>query len=933
MRLSNSHRLKLMTGAAGVALMMGFGSVAAAADNAADSNDVQAVVVTGIRKGIQDSITAKKLDSSIVEAVSAEDIGKLPDASIAESIARLPGVAAQRTNGRAQTIAIRGLGPDYTVTTFNGREQASTNDNRTVELDQYPSELVSQVKIYKTPDAGMAYQGIAGTADIETVKPLAYGKKAIALNYKREEDDMKANIPNAATGGDRYSATYIDQFFDKTLGVAVGIASNKSPYQAQTRESWGYATGPGGLTVSGGEKDGVLSAYYQRTGELAVVEWKPNDQWHSTFDAFHSDFKELQTIRRLEYGSQWGSGALQPGYTVANGRIVSAQYNGATTIVENYNHDTTAKVNSAGWNTQFKPNDQWTLDGDLSWSKVDRTFLRLESTAGTGPAGSVVKDNINFTTDSDGNSIYHSTLNYGDFNSVFLTDPGGWGGGPSRSGFVEQQHITDEIKAIKLAATRKLNAFGITNVTFGLNYADRTKDKNDFQSILYLPNGASAVVVPTAFRTGTVNTNFLGNPNGMISYDALGLYRSGFWTTVNSIVDPNPLVGQGDRLHVISETWGVEEKLTTAYIKADIDHQVMGHAMTGNIGLQYQGADQSVNQGYGYFAGSTLVNGTQKLGTTYGDWLPSLNLNYDLGDELHVRFAAATTIARPRMDDMAGGDTGYTAQADSTGGTHSHNVTTFWSGGGGGNPNLKPWKAEAVDLSIEKYFGRRGYVSAAVYFKELDSYIYQQDTLVSFANALLPGQTKLTDPVPVGYALANANRLGFSSQKVNGSGGHIDGLELSASVPLELFYAPLDGFGIITSLSLAESVIKPTTFGVANKVPLPGLSKTTFNTTLYYEKGGFSARISDRYRSGWFGEISNFDGSLGTTAVKSEQLVDAQVGYEFKDGQLKGLSVSLSGSNLTDQPFVQYNYNSDPHQVIKYEKYGAVYTFSVGYKF
>ena len=143
MRLSNSHRLKLMTGAAGVALMMGFGSVAAAADNAADSNDVQAVVVTGIRKGIQDSITAKKLDSSIVEAVSAEDIGKLPDASIAESIARLPGVAAQRTNGRAQTIAIRGLGPDYTVTTFNGREQASTNDNRTVELDQYPSDLVS----------------------------------------------------------------------------------------------------------------------------------------------------------------------------------------------------------------------------------------------------------------------------------------------------------------------------------------------------------------------------------------------------------------------------------------------------------------------------------------------------------------------------------------------------------------------------------------------------------------------------------------------------------------------------------------------------------------------------------------------------------------------------------------------------------------------
>ena len=125
------------------------------------------------RESIQDSI-GKKNESSIVEVVSAEDIGKLPDASIAESIARLPGIAAQRTNGRAQTLSIRGLGPDFTVTTFNGREQASTNDNRTVEFDQYPSELVTQVKIYKTPDAGMVYQGIAGTTDIPTVHPLSY---------------------------------------------------------------------------------------------------------------------------------------------------------------------------------------------------------------------------------------------------------------------------------------------------------------------------------------------------------------------------------------------------------------------------------------------------------------------------------------------------------------------------------------------------------------------------------------------------------------------------------------------------------------------------------------------------------------------------------------------------------------------------------------
>src|SRR4029450_4399394 len=131
------------------------------AQGASDGSQMEEVIVTGIRKSIEDSIAVKKNDDQIVEVVTAEDIGKLPDSSIAESLARLPGLAAQRTTGRPQTLSIRGLGPDFTVTTFNGREQASTNDNRSVEFDQYPSELVTQVKIYKTPDAGMAQQDSA----------------------------------------------------------------------------------------------------------------------------------------------------------------------------------------------------------------------------------------------------------------------------------------------------------------------------------------------------------------------------------------------------------------------------------------------------------------------------------------------------------------------------------------------------------------------------------------------------------------------------------------------------------------------------------------------------------------------------------------------------------------------------------------------------
>ena len=130
--------------------------------------------MTGIRAGIESAISVKRDSTSIVEAISAEDIGKLPDVSIAESIARLPGLAAQRVAGRAQVISVRGLSPDFSTTLLNGREMVSTGDNRSVEFDQYPSELVSGVTVYKTPDAGLVGQGLSGTMDMQTVRPLSY---------------------------------------------------------------------------------------------------------------------------------------------------------------------------------------------------------------------------------------------------------------------------------------------------------------------------------------------------------------------------------------------------------------------------------------------------------------------------------------------------------------------------------------------------------------------------------------------------------------------------------------------------------------------------------------------------------------------------------------------------------------------------------------
>jgi len=933
-RHPNKRRRRHEAGtAAGCAIFIAASGVAFAQDQGADE-PIDEVVVTGLRKSIQDSISVKKDESSIVEVVSAEDIGKLPDASIAEAIGRLPGIAAQRTNGRAQTLSIRGLGPDFTVTTFNGREQASTNDNRTVEFDQYPSELVQQVRIYKTPDAAMSYQGIAGTTDIQTVHPLAFKNRKLAFGYKREINAQDANIPGLPDAGDRVNATYIDQFAGETVGVALGVAYNKTPYQAQTREPWGYPELPSGDMIIAGDKDGVKSAFYKRTALMGVLEFQPNDQLHMLLDAYHSDFQELQTIQRMEYGTVvWGGATLTNPGPVVNDRVSSGTFtNVPFVVIENYNNDRHADVDSIGFNTDFKFNENWSMNADLSWSNVDREDLRLESTAGNGsgqdPSFAPQADTIPFTTGPDGRTYFSPTLNYSDYGTVVLTDPGGWGGGPRRSGFVEEPEISDEIKAIRLSASRKLDRFGLNDVSFGVNYADRTKDKSSFQSNLWLPGNVSHLAVPEQYRTGIADSSFFGSPYGIIGYNAIAMYHDDFWQTINAADDPaaNP----NDRANTVNRNWQVDEKLTTVYVQLGIDTAIGELPLRGNIGVQSVTADQTSHLHLANTQGlppnpPTIPVTVAEVGDKYTDVLPSLNLALELPHEMKVRLGAAITVARPRLDELGGGSS-YTVTSDQTPPANYNGTPYYWTRNGGGNPKLQPWKANTYDLSFEKYFENKGYLSAAVYYKDLKTYIFNQSVIESFEGIPLP---TVQPGDPSTYNLANANRMGVSTLKTNGSGGYVQGFEITASLPFELFAEPLEGFGIIASAAWNDSSIKIND----EETPIPGLSRKIFNTTLYYERYGFSARVSNRYRGKFLGEVQLFEGTLDFKQVAEESLLDAQIGYNFETGTLKGLSIALSGTNLTDERFLLSNVEVDPYHLNKYEKYGAIYALAVSYSF
>jgi iron complex outermembrane receptor protein len=236
-----AKRALLGGGVSLLALTVGLPQAAHAQQPANYDDSLQEVVVSGFRKSLAQALDAKNNNEDIVEAISAEDIGKLPEQSIADAIGRLPGLTVQRdTNGRDRFITIRGCGPDLQVATLNGREQVSTSNNRDVEFDQYPAELINQVLVYKTPDASLLGQGLAGSIDLETVRPLDYKGEILhvsaqgqyATNGKLQEGQ------NSTDMGERFSAIYIDRFAHDTLGVLVGYAHMSSPQQYYFQQNY-----------------------------------------------------------------------------------------------------------------------------------------------------------------------------------------------------------------------------------------------------------------------------------------------------------------------------------------------------------------------------------------------------------------------------------------------------------------------------------------------------------------------------------------------------------------------------------------------------------------------------------------------------------------------------------------------------------------------
>lgn len=885
------------------------------------------VVVSGIRKGIEGAIEAKKNSTSIIEAISAEDIGKLPDVSIADSIARLPGLAAQRINGRPSAISIRGLGPDYGGAVLNGREVVSAGDGRAAEYDQFPSELVNQVLVYKTPDAALMGQGLSGTIDIKPAMPLDFQGRQVVLHGSLDRNSYGKLIPNGSDAvGSRASASYIDQFANRTIGVLIGFARNAAPHQEKNYESWTYgdyvgewgagATGvPAGAVFSQGFTASHIAKKDKRDGLMSVLEYRPNKTFRTELDLFYSKFTQ-DTITNQWTGDLglWGSPAS------AYSNVKTSELNGNTVvssgsvangrnIIDDKNHNRTDHLRSIGWKSELKLDDKWNVMADLGTSRAKRSERLIESIA-AGLPGAASFDFAGLDSKSD--PSWKTNQDLTSTSLIQLTNNPDW------SQLVTPSY-TDEMKTLRLQAERALDTSMFSKLTFGVNQSRRDKDvsNNSFRLTL----AADRVAIPADALRGTTNISMGGINTSILNWDVpsiMGLYTA---------VPKDPWRAQG-------QSYAVHEKVSTAFAKLDIDAKVGDIPVHGNVGVQAVHTKQ-VSDGFAWNdgntegapgAGSTIpVTG----GATYTDYLPSLNLIFEVMPDLYARFGAAKSMARPRMDDMRAGADQPKLTAVALGSTIG-----MWSAGSGGKPDLQPWRARSLDFSLEKYFAKHSYLSAAVFHKALKTFIYEQSTTRDFSG--FPNYSDLTPGCPVSNANCNPN-LGTITAMANGEGGSVYGAELSASLDGSLLSPSLRGYGIMGSMSFTKNDLPDDNNG--NPINLDGFSGRVNSVTAYYDKDGFSARISRRYRSAF---TASTRGILLATEYSShidaEAAVDMQIGYSFESGPMKGLSLTLQAYNLTNEPAVQ---TKGPEVggvgtgllPWKYNTYGRSFSLAATYKF
>ena len=891
---------------AALLLALGTSSSFGWAQTANNDEKIEEIVITGkFLRSLQSAMEQKRNSASMIEAIAAEDIGQLPDVSISDSLNRLPGLAQDRDRGNGSQISIRGMGGLLGLTTLNGREVATVEEDRNIRYDQFPSELINAAQVYKTPQAHLPEGGLSGTVNLETIKPLDFDSRQMSVDVRGSFYDLGGDIDDAANDGwgHRFSVSYIDQFLDDTLGVALGYAGRSQPIATQRSELWNYgdtwhntqwndalgtnvnAPWGGSALIRGGED--------RRHGVMGAIQWQPNDNLEIAYDGFWSTFDIDETQRGFDfqiantYTDQWQLIDTTPtAYTnpeLGEGALDLLSGTVPLSSLRNLNEEFAQEdtLISHGLNVEWRQ-DAWTFEGDLSYSKTerDRRWASIRTThAAPGYA----------TFGATGDKRMWLSLDTAD-----LTDPA-----QNSVSEIEVRPAADggdEITAFQLDVTRELDAGLLTAVRFGASVSQREKFLNAQNWLQYVTDN-SGTPIPEEFILDAKSDSYWNDLPDYLTFDR------------NAVIDyyfgglANPDVGDADDL---LSSWDVSEDISAQYVQLDFATEIFALPLTGNIGVR---AAQTETTSSGYQQGPNVWVETSPgvweemageveavaIDHDYDEVLPSLNMTLEVTDEQQVRFGVAKTIARAPVDLMS---PSLNLNDDLFGANPGESSS--------GNPKLDPFRATQVDLGYEWYFNDESSVAATVYYKDLDTFI-----------------ARAADAEQIVYNGTTYN----VSRPINGEGGYIRGYEVLYQQAFSSLPEPFNGLGVYANYAFTESNVEQFVPLYSTKSALTGLSEHVGNLTLWYYKDGFEARTSYSYRSEFQRDINAVQGEEGIN--DSEGYVDLSLSYEMDDHYKFYFQVQ----NLTNEPYRVYGLESNnPNHVNKYEEFGRRYMVGVSWK-
>lgn len=827
---------------------------------------IEEVIVTGIRKSQEQALAIKRDSTGFVDAVTAEDVGKLPDQNVAEAIQRIPGAAIQRDNGEGNFVSIRGLGPEFVRATVNGRTIASTAGGREFNFDVLASETINRLALIKTPSAQLEEGGIGGTIDLQTARPLDMGEMfagSVRANHNEFSGKWNPRASGIASWADEnggigalLSASYSDNTTRSDRSTSFGYSNNAT---------FGGGFGSGYDTDGDGIRDVTGDPYFpfsanlehdvqdrERTSVVGALQLRPDDTLDIVIDGLFSSFdigRDLQQALILtapilvpgnpDRSQTLGELVLSSSDSNTVSSATHAGFNLTSVGIESLNETETILL-GANLTKELAP---WILSVDLAYSKAEAELTSRQAVLEATQLGP------DFGTDA--------------FYTATVTTSNGVIGLPNNPNLSTAELYTtrnidsrfnqtdDEEYSARLDVVRVIDGSLLESVQVGVGQSNRHKGltPSDFNN----SPGRLAVTAGIVERASV--DDFLRD-------DPVG-----FAGLLFPVVDPwySHVLGEfglSESLRVNQlSTYSVDEKTSSTYAQVNIDGEVGGLTISGNLGVRVFRTRQTSS---GFSVPFQLVINEDGIGNIvlgdaaapiaiendYNDVLPSLNLTVELDEGLILRLAASEVVTRPTLSNL-----GPSISINATQNTAS-----------AGNPGLQPFASKQCDLGLEWYFGEASALHGAVFYKDIGNFV-----------AIVSGPETIS-----GVDFIDVSR------PRNAESAEVVGVEIGYQ------QAFANGFGFIANLTRTSSTAELDPSVSTTVFALEGLSKYTYNLIGYYDEGPIQARLAYNYRDEFLRQaVGTFNNSFFTKAYSQ---LDASISYDLTET----FTIFAEGVNLTD---------------------------------